>query len=153
MPEDLLILDSITWFWCDVTGFVKVDDASPFWVWVGVGGDGTYLQITTEPEICPPGVNTRLAKHPATINPPRPAYLIIILCPQVLTQTPGRPKMWATLDGRELTDTRPTAGTQDGLLWLGKHIEALRQKALSVWIGRMVILITSLKYSDRMHSK
>ena len=30
LPEDLLILDSITWFWCDVTGFVKVDDASPF---------------------------------------------------------------------------------------------------------------------------
>lgn len=132
-----------------------MNDASPFWVWVGPGGDGVYLQITTDAVICPPGVNTRLAKHPASTSPQasRPAYLIAILCPQILTQTPGRPKMWATLDGLELTNTRPTAGTQDSLLWIGMHIDVLRQRVLSVWIGRMVILITSLKYSDRMHSK
>ena len=33
LPDDLQVLDSITWFWCDVTGFVKVDPTnhtSPF---------------------------------------------------------------------------------------------------------------------------
>lgn len=154
LPEDLQLLDSTTVFWCDVTGFVEADpmnDTSPFWAWVGPGGESEYLQITTEPELCPPGVNTRLAKHPATVNPPRPAYLIIILCPQVLTQTPDRPKMWATLDGAQLTNTRQSAGIEDSLLWLGMHIDALRQRVLSVWVARMVILITSIKYSDRMH--
>lgn len=129
LPLGLQILDRTTKFWCDISGFYKADptnDASPFWAWYGPGGTNEYLQITTEPELCPPGVNTRLAKHPATANPNRPAYFIIILCPQVVTQTPDRPKMWATLDGQELTHTRPTAGTQDAVLYLGMHIDALR---------------------------
>ncbi len=152
LPADLQALDRTVLFWCDINNLVEadpMDDTSPFWV----GANGEVLQMTTEPEICPSGVNTRIAKHPATINPPQPAYLVVILCPEILTQTPGRPKMWATLDGQELTDTRPTADTQDNLLWTGMHIDALRQKVLSVWIGRMALLITSIKYSDRIHSK
>ena len=154
LPEDLQLLDATSVFWCDVTQFVKIDpmnDASPFWVWTGVGRDGESLPITMGPAICPPGVNTRLVEHPATLTPLRPAYFIMILCPQILTQTPDRPKMWATLRGQELTNTRPDAGIQDAVLWLGMHIDALRQRVLSVWIGRMMILITSIIYSDRMH--
>lgn len=150
LPANLQRIDSTVRFECDPTTFSKVDsmnDASPFWV----GLDGVVLQITTDPVLCPTGLKTRIAEHPATTNPTTPAYFVVILCPEILTQTPGRPKMWATLFGEELTDTRPANDTQDHLLWLGMPIDSLRQNVLSVWIGRIVLLVMGVKYSDRIH--
>lgn len=152
LPANLQTIASTVRFECDPTAFFKVDsmnDASPFWV----GLDGVVLQITTDPVLCPTGVKTRIAKHPATTNPTTPAYFVVILCPEILTQTPGRPKMWATLIGEELTDTRPATDTQDNLLWLGMPIDLLRQNVLSVWIGRIVMLVIGVQYSDRFHSR
>lgn len=152
LPANLQRIDSTVRFECDPTTFSKVDsmnDASPFWV----GLDGVVLQITTDPVLCPTGLKTRIAEHPATTNPTTPAYFVVILCPEILTQTPGRPKMWATLFGEELTDTRPANDTQDHLLWLGMPIDSLRQNVLSVWIGRIVLLVMGVKYSDRIHSR
>lgn len=150
LPEDLQRIDSTVHFECDPTAFVKVESSrgSPLWV----GPDGVAVEMTRDAALCPPGVKTRVAEHPATTNPTTPAYFVVMLCPEILTQTPGRPKMWATLVGTELEDTRPVVDIQDNLLWLGMHIDSLRQNVLSVWMGRIVLLIMGVQYSDRIYS-
>lgn len=95
-------------------------------------------------------------------GPPR--YLVVILCPSVLTQTAGEPKMYADLAGTELSNTRPNfvgvkgqrltaEETLDLLAWKGMFIDQLRERVLSVYIARVIILAIGAKFWQRTHGK
>ena len=92
---------------------------------------------------------------------------MIILCPPALTQTPGLPKMYADLAGGQLTDTRPDTEDTPGhpldpdtpltpemtlnlQFWSGMHIDQLRERTLSVLLGRYILFIAAQKYRTRL---
>ena len=146
--SDVTHLDTLTILNCDPTVFVKVERSYTEFLWLDTSTNNFYI-ITSEPEICPPGLKTRLAAHRG-----EPFHFIIILCPEVLTQTPGQFKMFATLRGGELTDTRPYADPSlDMCTWDGMHIDQLRERTLSVYLGRMIIYIQAQKYSQNITSE
>ena len=106
--------------------------------------------------ICPPGQKTRLA-----YAQPR---VIIILCAEVLRQTDGEPKMFRDLNGGDLTSNNratetifpqdysndpPEDVTQNAFSWPGMQIDQLRQRVLSVYIGRNLILAYGLDDRSR----
>lgn len=151
LPPEVKRLDSATMFICDPTKFVKVDPttANPQWY---EPESGELFIITTESEICPAGLKSRLALH---AGPPK--YYVIILCPPAVTQTPGQPKMYGTLDGRPLANSRPdsyilpitpltTEITMNLQVWAGMKIDQLRDRTLSVYIGRYILHIQAQKY-------
>lgn len=151
LPPEVQRLDSATMFICDPTKFVKVDPttANPQWY---EPESGELFIITTESEICPAGLKSRLALH---AGPPK--YYVIILCPPAVTQTPGQPKMYGTLDGRPLANSRPdsyilpitpltTEITMNLQVWAGMKIDQLRDRTLSVYIGRYILHIQAQKY-------
>ena len=103
--------------------------------------------------VYPPGQKTRLGYN--FLN----KRAIIILCAEVLTQTDGEPKIFRTLNGDELTDNdRETETvfpsdynndpsedvTQNAFSWPGMGIDQLRQRVLSVYIGRNIIAIMGI---------
>ena len=104
-------------------------------------------------DICGLGVKTRLAEYRGV-----PTHFIMIICPPVLEQIDGQPKMFADLLGTDLSDnTRPTIlydppltdqMTLYMLAWEGMSIDQLRAKVLSVYIGRTILIVTNAKYAD-----
>ena len=131
-------------FVCDPSIFERVDDYSTLWRDTTTGY--LYLGPLTS-EICPPGVKVVSAEHLA-----RPMHFTVILCPEVLTQTPGQHKMFAGVDGLELSHTRNSEdanGNEDALdlfAWLDMSIDELRQHVLSVWMGRVIMYIQGRKF-------
>lgn len=104
-------------------------------------------------EVCPPGQKTRLGYN--DLN----KLAIIILCAEVLTQTDGEPKMFLSMNGLDLshndrqTETvfpshynndPPEDVTQNAFSWPGMGIDQLRQRILSVYIGRNIISILGI---------
>lgn len=157
LPQELQNLDSATLFICDSARFMKVDTSTLNSQWYDPDSREVFI-ITSEPEICPAGLKTRLALHPGP-----PMYYVIILCPPVLTQTDGQPKMYGTLDGLSLANSRPdsyilpitpiTAEVSMNLQsWAGMHIDQLRERTLSVYIGRYILHIQAQKYASRIAS-
>ncbi len=145
---DVTHLDNLTILNCDPTVFVKVEHSNTEFLWLDTSTNNLYI-IISESEICPPGLKTRLAAHRG-----EPFHFIIILCPEVLTQTPGKFKMFASIRGDELTNTRPYADPSlDMSTWVGMHIDQLRERTLSVYLGRMIIYIQAQKYSQNIASE
>lgn len=68
-------------------------------IWYDSATDEVYQDLTFDEELCPPGVPTRLAYHKgrgfhqADDEEDHPDYYVVFLCPVILTQTPGRPKI------------------------------------------------------------
>lgn len=107
------------------------------------------------PEICPPG--TKLALGEVLYrDPANPFYYIVVLCPELLTQTPGKPKMFATTMAGELTHTRNNVnvnGEPDDLDYFaydGMSIDGLRQKVLSVYLGLVIMYIQGVKFEKKI---
>lgn len=104
-------------------------------------------------EICGAGVSTMLGMN---VDIRVDFHFIVVLCPKVLQQTPGQPKMYAALEHTDLQlNDRPegpyTLGqgqpmTEEATLnvqyWLGMTIDQLRSRTLSVYIGRIMLFIT-----------
>ena len=106
-----------------------------------------------EDDICGPGIKTRLARSRA--DPPN---FVMILCLPVLAQIDGQPKMFADIRGNDLShNTWPTPMTDDSTLymlaWYGMSIDQLRERVLSVYIGRTILLITSAKYAEELDAE
>lgn len=148
VASDVAGLDTLTIVICDPYVFVKIGRSYTDFLWMDSTTNRYYI-ITDEPEICPPGLKTRLAIHRG-----EPFHFIIILCPEVLTQTDGQYKMFATLSGDELTNTRPfeEGNALDMHTWVGMRIDQLRERTLSVYLGRMVMYIQAQKYSRNISS-
>lgn len=155
LPEEVQELDLTTLFICDPSNFVKVDPLSANPQWYDPDSGETF-NITSEPEICPAGLKSRLAIHPTP-----PIYYVIVLCPPSVTQTPGLPKMYGTLSGRPLTNSRPDSQTNPATqlttemtmnlqFWDGMHIDQLRERTLSAIIGRYILHIMAQKYATRL---
>ena len=142
--QDLQYMDSATVFVCDPSIFEKVDDESTLWRDTTTGY--LYLGPPTS-EICPPGVKVVSAEHLAG-----PMHYTVILCPEVLTQRYGQHKMFAGVDGLELSHTRNYQGANgneqalDLFAWLNMSIDELRQHVLSVWMGREIMYIQGRKF-------
>lgn len=149
VAADVASLDTLTVVVCDPYVYVKIDRSYTDFLWRDSTTNGYYI-ITDEPEICPPGLKTRLAAHRG-----EPFHFIIILCPEVLTQTDGQYKMFATLGGDGLTNTRPqdVGNPLDMHTWVGMSIDQLRERVLSVYLGRMVIYIQAQKYAQNISSE
>lgn len=164
LPLEDRKLDRATLYICDTSNFVKVvtQGRNPYWYDLESGE--TFI-ITNEAEICPQGLKSRIASH---VDPP--IYFVIILCPPALTQTPGLPKMYADLAGGGLTNTRPNTDVSPGhpldpntpltpemtvnlQFWVGMHIDQLRERTLSVILGRYLLFITAQKYSTRLFDR
>lgn len=162
---DRRYLDSTTLFVCDPTTFIRdvlaVEDlgsedgpggtADYIHVWYDTATDEVYQDLTFDEELCPSGVPTRLAYHrgrgfrQGDDEEDHPDYYIVVLCPEILTQTPGKPKMWATLDGQELSNTRPSDGTLlNELAYVGMSIDDLRSRVLSVHLARNLLISAPL---------
>ena len=93
----------------------------------------------------------------------------MILCPAVLTQRVGEPKIFATVDGKELSHTIPSpvydgnngdplpnvtaVESLDLLLWQGMNIDQLRERVLSVYMGRVILFLTGQKYYTQVLDK
>lgn len=55
--------------------------------------------------------------------------------------------MWATLDGQELSNTRPSDGTlPNELAYVGMSIDDLRSRVLSVHLARNLLIIMAQKW-------
>ncbi len=113
-----------------------------------------YVPGAAEDDICGPGIKTRLARSRA--DPPN---FVMILCPPVLVQIDGQPMMFADLKGHDLShntwprwDFPPVTdeSTLYMLGWLGMSIDQIREKVLSVYIGRIILLVTSAKYAEEL---
>lgn len=142
----LASLDSSALFSCDPTAFTRIHPNEPDSLWTTPDSPDELYDVTTDNEICPPGMNLRLAA-----NTGRLPHFIVVLCPEILTQKEGRFKMFATLDGQELSHTRPDSGsTLDMLAWEGMHVDQLRERVLSVQIGRVILMIIGQKYHDEI---
>lgn len=148
--DPILPLNSTLYFTCDPTSFVRV--AGGWWNTV----TQQYYSLpgaANEGDICGPGVKTRLAE-----SRQQPRHFIMILCPLVLEQVDGQPKLYADLSGTELShNTRlneeydpplTNAMTLNILLWIGMSIDQLRERVLSVYIGRAILLVISAKYLE-----
>lgn len=109
VPRDHLYLDKTTTFICDVTSFDKAvvegqGQGVSSNLWIDEAIEGVFT-ITSDPEICPPGISTRYAWRYGSIAagaPLPPHRYIVIVCPELLTQTEGKPKIFPTMDGQEL---------------------------------------------------
>ena len=144
-PSDNKALDSSTTYVCDASIFQWEDglwrDTTTGLLYRGLSG----------PEMCPPGVKLRLGEVLS-----RPQFYIVVLCPELLTQTPGKPKMFATLKAMELTHTRNNVdvnGVQDDLdifAWDGMSIDDLRQKVLSVYLGLVIMYVQAVKFEKKI---
>lgn len=142
----LASLDSSALFSCDPTAFARIHPNETDSLWTTPDSPDELYDVTTDNEICPPGMNLRLAS-----NTGRLPHFIVVLCPEILTQKEGRFKMFATLDGQELSHTRPDSGsTLDMLAWEGMHVDQLRERVLSVQIGRVILMIIGQKYHDEI---
>lgn len=142
----LASLDSSALFSCDPTAFTRIHPNEPDSLWTTPDSPDELYDVTADNEICPPGMNLRLAA-----NTGRLPHFIVVLCPEILTQKEGRFKMFATLDGQELSHTRPDSGsTLDMLAWEGMHVDQLRERVLSVQIGRVILMIIGQKYHDEI---
>ena len=140
-------------FSCDPYTFRKIS-GNNWW-------DRDTLQlynITSADVICDSNTKTRLALRP------EPFGFVVILCPAVLTQTTGQPKMFATLDGAELSNTRPSPEYEDDYNvtaaesleifgWDGTNVDQLRERVLSVYLGRVVLFLTGQKYYNKVYGK
>lgn len=132
-------------FSCDPRTFTETSD-NKWW-----DSDTQQLYIIGTDTICDYHTKTRLAMRP------QPFGFVVILCPAVLSQRDGEPKMWADLAGRELSNTRPTVQPVDPKnlketesldlgIWAGMNIDQLRERVLSVYMGRIVLFLTGQKY-------
>lgn len=109
MSEAREYLDRTRTFICDVTRVVQVplEDAG-FRTTIRQDMEiGESVVINSAAEICPPDTCTVLTFH--NVSPPgspsQPEHYVVIVCPVLLTQTEGRPKMFASMDGQEVTTT------------------------------------------------
>ena len=102
--------------------------------------------INSVDEICPwdGSVKVRLALHLVD-----PQYFVAILCPSVLGQTDGEPKMYAALSGTEFANTRPNGDPPLHVLsFVGMSIDQLRARVLSVYLDRIVLIKVGQKWPD-----
>lgn len=103
------------------------------------------------PEICPPGAKIAAAEVLA-----RPQHFTVVLCPELLTQAPGKHKMFATLSGVELTNTRHGTDVngdtvpEDRFAWIDMSIDDLRQEVLSVYLGLIIMYIQGVKFEKKI---
>lgn len=150
ISDPILPLDSTLLFTCNPTSFTKMSEG--WW-------DTETMQYYNVPgavndgDICGSGMKTRLAEHRG-----QPWHFIMILCPAVLGQIDGQPKMFADLYGTDLShNTRPTEYsdtdltnemTLNMLYWEGMSIDQLRERVLSVYIGRTILLVTNAIYAE-----
>ena len=150
LSDSILPLDSTLLFTCNPDSFVKLtrgwwdSETRQYYNVPGAVDDG---------DICGPGVKTRLADYRG-----EPRHYIMIICPPVLEQIDGEPKMFADLDGTDLShNTRPSVlydppltedMTLNMLAWEGTSIDQLRERVLSVYIGRTILLVTNAIYAD-----
>lgn len=153
------ILYSI-YFSCDPTTFNKVGVNQ----WFDSVTQHLYIS-TAEDVLCGPGVKVMMAASVRLQNPNGPpGYVVIILCPSVLTQTAGEPKMYADLAGTELSNTRPNfpgvrgqsltqEDTLDLLAWDGMAIDQLRERVLSVYMMRVILYVAGAKFWEETHGK
>lgn len=156
------------YFSCDPTTFSKVGlnqwfDTVTQQLYTSTANDmlcGSGVKVMTATSVRPQ--DDPNAPMNADNGPPR--YLVVILCPSVLTQTAGEPKMYADLAGTELSNTRPNfvgvkgqrltaEETLDLLAWKGMFIDQLRERVLSVYIARVIILAIGAKFWQRTHGK
>ena len=149
-PQDLQALDSSTVFVCDPSVFEKVDDSSTLWRDTTTGY--FYTGLASSSVICPPGVKTASAEHLA-----RPMHFTIVLCPEVLTQTPAKHRMFTGVESLELPHTRDSADADgnnedpiDEFAWIDMSIDELRQNVLSVWMGRVIMYIQGIKFEKKI---
>lgn len=142
-------LDKTTAFICNVTGFVKVGPIMGMRtsIWLDEA-TGEQFTITNEPELCPPGIASRLVYHHSSpLGSVSPPPYEVIVCPMLLTPTQGKPEMFATIDRQDLTNKRLNDGIDlNTVAYIGMGIDDLRDRVLSVWLGRMVIIIVAQKY-------
>lgn len=140
-------------FSCDPRTFTKTSDNK----WWDSDTQQLYI-IGTADVICDYDTKTRLALRP------EPFGFVVILCPAVLTQRNGEPKMWADLAGQELSNTRPTIQPADPNhvteiesldlgIWAGMNIDQLRDRVLSVYMGRVVLFLTGQKHYKQVIGK
>ena len=150
LSDSVLPLDSTLLFTCNPVSFTRL---------TGGWWDTETIQYYNVPgavnddDICGPDIKTRLAVHRG-----QPWHFIMILCPPVLGQVEGQPKMFVDLSETDLShNTRPseyfppplTSGmTLNMLLWEGMSIDQLRTRVLSVYIGRTILLVTGAIYAD-----
>lgn len=128
-------------FSCNPSTFTKTSD-NKWW-----DSETQQLYTIVADVICDYDTKTLLALRP------QPFGFLVILCPAVLTQRVGEPKMWADLAGNELSNTRPSAELHgsstvteaeslDLLSWAGMTIDQLRERVLSVYMGRVILFLT-----------
>ena len=112
---------------------------------------GEIYVTNSADELCPwdGSVKVRLALHLAN-----PQHSVAILCPSVLGETDGQPKTYALLDGTKLADTRPeVVPPLDVLSYVEMSIDDLRARVLSVYFGRVILMIVGLKWPTVAPSK
>lgn len=150
---DLPAVEDILEYSCNPRRFRKVDVDGD-----DVDGDewqdtttGEIYIIQSADQICPGdgSVKLRLAFRLAGLE-----HFIAILCPIILAQTDGQPKMYATLEGVELSNTRPDGDPPlDVLAYVGMSIDDLRARVLSVYLGRVILMIEAVKWPTIAGSK
>ena len=111
--------------------------------------------ITNRNDICGNGLKAMLGQAVTRTVPT--VMFILVLCPVILNQTDGQPKMFADLYGEDLqTNNRPDvdwgsasdptpmtpANTINMMTWVGQHIDQLRDRVLSVIMGRILLLVS-----------
>ena len=153
LSDPTLPLDSTLCFTCDPDSFTRLTGG--WWYFETVQYYNVPGAVDDE-DICGPGIKTRLAEYRGD-----PWHFIMIICPAVLEQTDGQPKMFADLEGTDLShNTRPTEIhdpplTEEMTLnmfgWEGMTIDQLRAKILSVYIGRTILIVTNAMYADHSY--
>lgn len=148
-PDDTLIIS------CSPGDFNRFEDEDGIVTWFNPFV-GVHYDITNANEICAPRVKTMFGQAIGQAIPT--TMFILILCPIILNQTDGRrPKMFADLEGDNLmTNNRPNVdwgslsnptpitpeNTINMMVWAGQHIDQLRDRVLSVIVGRMLLYVS-----------
>lgn len=143
---DLPAVEDTLEYSCNPRRFRKVDGDE----WQDRTTGEIYI-IQSADQICPGdgSVKLRLALHLA-----EPQHFIAILCPSILGQSDGQPKMYATLEGVELSNTRPNGDPPlDVLSYVGMSIDDLRARVLSVYLGRVILMMVAAKWPSIAGSK
>ena len=149
-PSDVLVIS------CGPGDFQRDVDDNGIVTWFNTR---TFLhfRIPNADVMCAPGVKAMFgqATGPAFGQPDGPTIYVLVLCPVILTQTDGRPKMFLDMNGGNLaSNTRPdvdwleaTEDTINSFTWVGQHIDQLRDRVLSVIVGRMLLFVSVNQWS------
>lgn len=147
-PDDTLVIS------CSPADFVRrVSVTAGGVVWFNAFMNVDYA-ITNANEICRDGVKAMLGQAVTRTVPT--TMFVLLLCPVILTQTDGQPKMFRNLEGFDLvTNNRPDVwdtlsdpvpltpeNTINMMVWAGQHIDQLRDRVLSVIVGRILLLVS-----------